>query len=92
MKTKITRIVVAAVLLVVAVGVEHMGQLAVWQLLLVYLVPYLVAGYDVVGEAIEGLCHGEALDEDVLMTSPRWAHSSSVSCREQKRSFPKRCS
>lgn len=68
MKTKITRIVVAAVLLVVAVGVEHTGQLAVWQLLLVYLVPYLVAGYDVVGEAIEGLCHGEALDEDVLMT------------------------
>lgn len=68
MKTKITRIVVAAMLLVVAVGVEHMGQLAVWQLLLVYLVPYLVAGYDVVGEAIEGLCHGEALDEDVLMT------------------------
>ena len=49
MKTKITRIVVAAVLLVVAVGVEHTGQLAVWQLLLVYLVPYLVAGYDVVG-------------------------------------------
>lgn len=68
MKTKITRIVVAAMLLVVAVGVEHTGQLAVWQLLLVYLVPYLVAGYDVVGEAIEGLCHGEALDEDVLMT------------------------
>ena len=68
MKTKIIRIVVAAVLLVVAVGVEHTGQLAVWQLLLVYLVPYLVAGYDVVGEAIEGLCHGEALDEDVLMT------------------------
>ena len=68
MKTKITRIVVAAVLLVVAVGVEHTGQLAVWQLLLVYLVPYLVAGYDVVGEAIEGLCHGEAFDEDVLMT------------------------
>ena len=68
MKTKITRIVVAAVLLVGAVGVEHTGQLAVWQLLLVYLVPYLVAGYDVVGEAIEGLCHGEALDEDVLMT------------------------
>lgn len=68
MKTKIIRIVVAAVLLVAAVGVEHTGQFAVWQLLLVYLVPYLVAGYDVVGEAIEGLCHGEALDEDVLMT------------------------
>ena len=68
MKAKTVRITVAAVLLAVAAAVEHTGQLAVWQLLLVYLVPYLVAGYDVVGEAIEGLCHGEALDEDVLMT------------------------
>ncbi len=68
MKAKTVRIIVAAVLLAAAAAVEHAGQLTVWQLLLVYLVPYLVAGYDVVGEAIEGLCHGEALDEDVLMT------------------------
>ena len=68
MKAKIIRIVVAAALLIAAVCVEKSGSLAVWQLLLVYLVPYLVAGYDVVAEAVEGLCHGEALDEDVLMT------------------------
>ena len=68
MKAKIIRIVVAAALLVAAVCVEKSGRLAVWQLLLVYLVPYLVAGYDVVAEAVEGLCHGEALDEDGLMT------------------------
>ena len=67
MKKKIIRIAAAAVLLVAAMCVEHSGQLAVWQLLLVYLVPYLVAGYDVVAEAVEGICHGEALDEDVLM-------------------------
>lgn len=67
MKKKILRIAVSAVLLCVAVWVEHNTHLAVWQLLLVYLVPYLVAGYDVVGEAIEGLLHGEALDEDFLM-------------------------
>ena len=68
MKKKLTRIIVSGVLLCIAAWVEHTTQLATWQLLLVYLVPYLVAGYDVVGEAIEGLCHGEALDEDVLMT------------------------
>lgn len=67
MKKKIIRIAAAAVLLVAAMCVEHTGQLAVWQLLLVYLVPYLVVGYDVVAEAVEGLCRGEALDEDVLM-------------------------
>lgn len=68
MKTKLTRIIVSGVLLCIAAWVEHTTQLATWQLLLVYLVPYLVAGYDVVAEAVEGLCHGEALDEDVLMT------------------------
>lgn len=68
MKTKLTRIIVSGVLLCIAAWVEHTTQLATWQLLLVYLVPYLVAGYDVVAEALEGICHGEALDEDVLMT------------------------
>lgn len=67
MKKKMLRIAASAVLLCVAAWVEHNTNLAVWQLLLVYLVPYLVAGYDVVGEAIEGVCHGEALDEDFLM-------------------------
>ncbi len=67
MKKKMLRIAAASVLLCVAAWVEHNTRLAVWQLLLVYLVPYLVAGYDVVGEAVEGICHGEALDEDFLM-------------------------
>ncbi len=67
MKKKMLRIAAASVLLCAAVWVEHNTRLAVWQLLLVYLVPYLVAGYDVVGEAVEGICHGEALDEDFLM-------------------------
>ncbi len=67
MKKKMLRIAAASVLLCAAAWVEHNTRLAVWQLLLVYLVPYLVAGYDVVGEAVEGICHGEALDEDFLM-------------------------
>ena len=54
-------------MLAVATLVEHTVQLPVWQMLLIYLVPYMVVGYDVVGEAFEGICHGEVFDEDFLM-------------------------
>ena len=64
---KLIRIIVGAVLLAVAALVEHTVQLPVWQMLIIYLVPYLVVGYDVVGEAFEGICHGEVFDEDFLM-------------------------
>lgn len=67
MKTKLWRVVAASVLLAAAVVVEKTANLAVWQLLLVYLVPYLVVGYDVIAEAAEGLLQGEAFNEDFLM-------------------------
>ena len=67
MKKELTRIVVAAVLLVVAAVVEHRADMEVWQLLLVYLVPYLVVGYDVLAEAVEGLLHGKVFNECLLM-------------------------
>lgn len=54
-------------MLAVAAMVEHTVQLPVWQMLIIYLVPYMVVGYDVVGEAFEGICHGEVFDEDFLM-------------------------
>ena len=62
------RIAVAAVLLIAAVVIEKNTNLATWQLLLVYLVPYLVAGWDTLKEAAESLAHGEALDENFLMS------------------------
>ena len=67
MNVKLIRIILGAVLLAVAALVEHTVQLPVWQMLLIYLVPYMVVGYDVVGEAFEGICHGEVFDEDFLM-------------------------
>mgnify|MGYP004496628879 FL=1 len=67
MNVKLIRIIVGAVLLAAAALVEHTVQLPVWQMLIIYLVPYMVVGYDVVGEAIEGICHGEVFDEDFLM-------------------------
>ena len=66
-KKKLTRIILTAVLLVIAVAIEKTMGLEVWQLLLVYLVPFLLIGYDVIGEAIEGIREGEVFDEDFLM-------------------------
>lgn len=68
MKQKLTKIIIAALLLVAAVVVEHSTSLCRWQLLLVYLVPYLIVGYEVLAEAAEGILHGEAFNEDLLMS------------------------
>ncbi len=61
-------ILATAVLLVAAVVIEKNVQLSTWQLLLVYLVPYLLIGHDTLKEAAEGLLHGEALNEHFLMS------------------------
>jgi Cd2+/Zn2+-exporting ATPase len=62
------KIIVAAVLLAVAVIIEKKTDWATWQYLLLFLVPYLVVGWDTLKEAAEGLIHGEALSEDFLMS------------------------
>ena len=55
-------------LLVAAVIVEHTCNLKTWQLLLVYLLPYLIAGHETLQEAVEGICHGDIFNEDFLMS------------------------
>ena len=67
-RESIIRIAVAAVLLVAAIIIEKTLSLPTWQLLLVFLVPYLVAGWDTLKEAAEGISHGDALDENFLMS------------------------
>ena len=67
LKGQIIKIAIAVVLLVAAVVIEKNCNLATWQLLLVYLVPYLFIGFDTLKEAAEGLAHGEAFNEHFLM-------------------------
>lgn len=62
------KILIAAVLLVAAVIIEKKTNWTTWQYLLLYLVPYLIVGWDTLKEAAEGLLHGEALSEDFLMS------------------------
>ena len=62
------KIILAAGLLLAAVIIEKKTDWATWQYLLLFLVPYLVVGWDTLKEAAEGLLHGEALSEDFLMS------------------------
>lgn len=68
MKRKITLISVTTVLLVCAVCIEKFCQLPVWQLLVIYLVPYLLIGFGTLKEAAEGIIGGDLFNEDFLMS------------------------
>ena len=65
---RLIKIIVAAVLLVAAWIIEKNTSWATWQYLLIFIVPYLIVGWDTLKEAAEGLIHGEALSEDFLMS------------------------
>lgn len=66
-KFDLYKIILSAIFLVIAVIIEKNCNLPLWGNLLVYLVPYLIAGYEVLKEAAESIIHGEFFDEDFLM-------------------------
>ena len=68
LKGQLALIVTTAALLVVAYVMEQHLAWPQWQLLLVYLVPYLLVGYGTLREAVEGLAHGDAFNEHFLMS------------------------
>jgi len=67
-RESIIKIAAAALLLAAAIYIERHTQWQVWQYLLLYLVPYLIVGWDTLKEAAEALAHGEAMDENFLMS------------------------
>ncbi len=68
LKEQLVKILIAVALLVAAVVIEKHTSLNTWQLLLVYLVPYLFIGFDTLKEAVEGLAQGEPFNEHFLMS------------------------
>ena len=48
-------------LLVAAVLIERYFNLPTWQLLIVYLIPYLLIGHETLIEAFEGVCHAQTI-------------------------------
>lgn len=64
MNKRLIRIIAAAVLFVAAVLIP----VEVWWLkLIIFLVPYLTVGYDVLIEAVTNIFHGSVFDENFLM-------------------------
>ncbi len=67
-RESVIKIAAAALLLAAAIYIERHTQWQVWQYLLLYMVPYLIVGWDTLKEAAEALAHGEAMDENFLMS------------------------
>ncbi len=68
LKGQLWLIIATTVLLIAAVVIEHNFQLSTFQLLLVYLIPYLLIGHETLHEAWEGITKGEAFNEHLLMS------------------------
>ena len=68
LKHQLWLIGITVVLLIGAVLIEKNLNLTTWQLLLVYLIPYLLIGHETLGEAWEGIMEGDAFNEHFLMS------------------------
>ena len=70
-KKMLYRIITAFVLFVVLMVLEHTGVLeqlpSQWLVFLIYLILYLVIGYDIVYKAVRNISHGQVFDENFLM-------------------------
>lgn len=66
-KKMLIRIIAAGILLMIAAIVTHTADLPWWVSLLIYVIPYVVSGYDVLKTAAINLLHGQVFDEKFLM-------------------------
>ena len=70
-KKMLTRILITFVLFAILFVCEHTGILTPLEgsflLFLIYLVPYLVIGYDIIYKAARNISHGQVFDENFLM-------------------------
>lgn len=71
-KTMLGRIIAAFIIYILAVAGEHSGVLerfpGMWPKLLIFLVPYLIIGWDIIYKAARGIVNGQVFDENFLMT------------------------
>ncbi len=70
-KTLLWRIIIAAIFWVplFLISEEIIAvELPKWALIILFLIPYLLVGYDILRKAFKGICHGQVFDENFLMT------------------------
>lgn len=66
-KKMLIRIIIALVLLAVIAITLHFIELPWWAELILYAIPYVISGYDVLKTAFINLIHGQIFDEKFLM-------------------------
>lgn len=70
-KKMLARIIIAFILFAGLMICEHAGLLEkiehTWFLFVIYLIPYLVIGYDIIYKAARNISHGQVFDENFLM-------------------------
>ncbi len=66
-KKMLIRIIAASALLAVIAVATHLVTLPWWACLILYLIPYVIAGYDVIKAAAVNIIHGRVFDEKFLM-------------------------
>ncbi|MCR5328530.1 MAG: cadmium-translocating P-type ATPase [Saccharofermentans sp.] len=66
-KKMLIRIIIAVALLAVFAVILHFIELPWWAELVIYAIPYVIAGYDVLKTAFVNLIHGQIFDEKFLM-------------------------
>ena len=66
-KKVLVRIIVALVLLAGVILLDKLALLPQWTMIVLYLVPYLVIGYDILWKALKGIKNRQVFDENFLM-------------------------
>ena len=66
-KMVLIRIIISSVLLVALMITSKLVQLNKWVEFVLFLVPYLIIGYDILKKAIKGIAKGQVFDENFLM-------------------------
>ena len=66
-KKVLVRIIVALVLLAGVILLDKLALLPQWAMIVLYLVPYFVIGYDILWKALKGIKNRQVFDENFLM-------------------------
>lgn len=66
-KKVLVRIIVALVLLAGVILLDKLALLPRWAMIVLYLVPYFVIGYDILWKALKGIKNRQVFDENFLM-------------------------
>jgi len=66
-KKVLVRMIVALVLLAGVILLDKLALLPQWAMIVLYLVPYFVIGYDILWKALKGIKNRQAFDENFLM-------------------------